>query len=131
MTFAPGSAGDVVAHELTDGELLLEKGAYLASSAYDQPRLADAYIGMSLVYMSGSAARKIVVAAQHRVQQLSAAFYYYTHLLDTVPETSLLYSTLLHSFTHTPLPWPPRGSPIHQMAIPPKKQGRHCCWRRR
>ena len=32
ITFAPGAAGDLVAHELTDGELLLEKGAYLASS---------------------------------------------------------------------------------------------------
>ena len=32
VTFAPGSAGDIVAHELQDGELLLEKGAYLASS---------------------------------------------------------------------------------------------------
>ena len=32
ITFAPGSAGDIVAHELAGGELLLEKGAYLASS---------------------------------------------------------------------------------------------------
>ena len=32
VTFAPGSAGDICAHDLTHGELLLEKGAYLASS---------------------------------------------------------------------------------------------------
>jgi uncharacterized protein (TIGR00266 family) len=32
VTFAPGSAGHVAAHELSNGELLLEKGAYLASS---------------------------------------------------------------------------------------------------
>lgn len=32
VTFAPGSAGDLIAHELSNGELLLEKGAYLASS---------------------------------------------------------------------------------------------------
>ena len=32
VTFAPGSAGDIAAHELNSGELLLEKGAYLASS---------------------------------------------------------------------------------------------------
>ncbi len=32
VTFAPGSAGDIAVHELTNGELLLEKGAYLASS---------------------------------------------------------------------------------------------------
>jgi uncharacterized protein (TIGR00266 family) len=32
ITFAPGSAGDICAHEMVDGELLLEKGAYLASS---------------------------------------------------------------------------------------------------
>jgi uncharacterized protein (TIGR00266 family) len=32
VTFAPGSAGDICAHELVQGELLLEKGAYLASS---------------------------------------------------------------------------------------------------
>ena len=32
ITFAPGASGDVVGHELADGELLLEKGAYLASS---------------------------------------------------------------------------------------------------
>ena len=32
VTFAPGAAGDVVAHEMAGGELLLEKGAYLASS---------------------------------------------------------------------------------------------------
>ncbi len=32
ITFAPGSAGDINAHELSQGELLLEKGAYLASS---------------------------------------------------------------------------------------------------
>jgi uncharacterized protein (TIGR00266 family) len=32
VTFAPGSAGDIVAHELNQGELLLEKSAYLASS---------------------------------------------------------------------------------------------------
>jgi len=31
VTFAPGSAGDIGAYELTGGELLLEKGAYLAS----------------------------------------------------------------------------------------------------
>lgn len=31
LALAPGAAGDVVAHEL-DGELLLEKGAYLASA---------------------------------------------------------------------------------------------------
>ena len=29
---SPGSAGDICAHELSSGELLLEKGAYLASS---------------------------------------------------------------------------------------------------
>lgn len=29
---APGQPGDIVAHEMQDGELLLEKGAYLASS---------------------------------------------------------------------------------------------------
>jgi uncharacterized protein (AIM24 family) len=32
ITFAPGSTGDICAHDLTDGELFLEKGAYLASS---------------------------------------------------------------------------------------------------
>ncbi len=32
VTLAPGSAGDICAHELVQGELLLEKGAYLASS---------------------------------------------------------------------------------------------------
>ncbi len=32
VTLAPGATGDVRAHELQDGELLLEKGAYLASS---------------------------------------------------------------------------------------------------
>ena len=32
VTFAPGSAGDIAAHELKNSELLLEKGAYLASS---------------------------------------------------------------------------------------------------
>ncbi len=32
VTLAPGSAGDIVAHPLDHGELLLEKGAYLASS---------------------------------------------------------------------------------------------------
>ena len=32
VTFAPGTAGDIVAHEMNNSELLLEKGAYLASS---------------------------------------------------------------------------------------------------
>ncbi len=32
VTFAPGSAGDIIAHQLNNGELLLEKGAYLAST---------------------------------------------------------------------------------------------------
>lgn len=32
VTFAPGAAGDIIAHELSSGELLLEKGAYLAST---------------------------------------------------------------------------------------------------
>jgi uncharacterized protein (TIGR00266 family) len=32
VTFAPGSAGDICAYELKQGELLLEKGAYLAST---------------------------------------------------------------------------------------------------
>ncbi len=32
VTFAPGSAGDISAQQLANGELLLEKGAYLASS---------------------------------------------------------------------------------------------------
>ena len=32
VTFAPGSPGDICAHELSNGELLLEKGAYLASN---------------------------------------------------------------------------------------------------
>ena len=32
VTFAPGSAGHIAVHELSNGELLLEKGAYLASS---------------------------------------------------------------------------------------------------
>ena len=32
VTFAPGSTGDICAHELSNGELFLEKGAYLASS---------------------------------------------------------------------------------------------------
>ena len=32
VTFAPGSAGHIEAHELANGELLLEKGAYLAST---------------------------------------------------------------------------------------------------
>jgi uncharacterized protein (TIGR00266 family) len=32
VTFAPGTSGDIVAHDLNNGELLLEKGAYLASS---------------------------------------------------------------------------------------------------
>ncbi len=32
VTFAPGSSGDIAAHEMMNGELLLEKGAYLASS---------------------------------------------------------------------------------------------------
>ncbi len=32
VTFAPGSAGHIASHELSSGELLLEKGAYLASS---------------------------------------------------------------------------------------------------
>jgi uncharacterized protein (TIGR00266 family) len=32
ITFAPGSCGDICAHDLVDGELMLEKGAYLASS---------------------------------------------------------------------------------------------------
>lgn len=32
VALAPGSAGDVVAHQLLDGELLLEKSAYLGSS---------------------------------------------------------------------------------------------------
>jgi uncharacterized protein (TIGR00266 family) len=31
VTLAPGTVGDIVAHNLTGGELLLEKGAYLAS----------------------------------------------------------------------------------------------------
>ncbi len=32
VTLAPGCAGDISVHELSDGELLLEKGAYLASA---------------------------------------------------------------------------------------------------
>lgn len=32
ITFAPGCAGAIVAHELAGGELLLEKGAYMAST---------------------------------------------------------------------------------------------------
>jgi len=32
VAFAPGSAGDIIAHELVSSELLLEKNAYLASS---------------------------------------------------------------------------------------------------
>mgnify|MGYP002623854186 CR=1 FL=1 len=31
VTFAPGSSGDIIAMELEQGELLMEKGAYLAS----------------------------------------------------------------------------------------------------